>query len=124
MIAGLISFLPILVGLALIGAAVWEFMSWRTRFASWSSGSAKSLGAAKARGDVGPHLAYEYNVDGTSYEGRSSYMRDDLPEAGEGVTIYYDPSQPEKSEWYDSSMHQFFMFGVGLLGVLILWLAI
>ena len=124
MISALITFIPVLIGAALIAAAVWEFMTWRTRFSSWSSGKATSLGAVKVRGDVGPHLAYEYKIDGTLYEGRSSYMKDSLPEKGANVRIYYDPSDPNNSEWYDSGMHNFFMVAGGLIGVFILWLAL
>ena len=124
MIDSLLILLPVLIGLALIAAAAWEFMTWRSRFASWSSGMATSLGASKVRGDVGPHLAYEYNIDGTQYEGRSSYMKDGVPEKGASVRIYYDPSNPNNSEWYDGGMHNFFMVGAGVIGVLILWLAL
>ncbi len=124
MIAGLFTLLPILLGLLLIAAAVWEFMTWRTRFSDWADGMAISLGAVKHQGDVGPHLAYEYNIDGVTYEGHSSYMKDTLPEKGEGIHIYYDPKNPANSEWYDGGMHRFFMFGTGLIGLLVLWLAI
>jgi len=124
MFSGLITFLPILFGLLLIASAVWEFMTWRTRFSDWSYGSAISLGAVKSHGDVGPRLAYEYNIDGTTYEGVSTYMKDALPEKGEGVHIYYDPSNPTSSEWYDGGLHNFLMIATGLIGVLVLWLAI
>ena len=124
MISALITFIPVLIGVALIAAAVWEFLTWRTRFSSWSSGKAVSLGAVKVRGDVGPHLAYEYNIDGTTYEGRSSYMKDTVPEKGESVRIYYDPADPHNSEWYDSGMHNFFMVGAGIIGAFIIWMAL
>ena len=124
MISALITLIPVLLGVALVAAAVWEFLTWRTRFSSWSSGRATSLGAVKTRGDVGPHLAYEYNIDGTTYEGRSSYMKDEVPEKGTSVRIYYDPLDPNNSEWYDSSMHKFFMFGAGLIGLFVIWLAL
>ena len=124
MISGLITLLPILLGLLLLAAAIWEFMTWRTRFTDWSNGMGTSLGAAKDHGDVGPRLAYEYNIDGISYKGVSTYMKDALPEKGEGIHIYYDPANPANSEWYDGGMHRFFMFGVGAIGVLVLWLAI
>ena len=124
MLSVLFTILPILLGLLLIAAAVWEFMTWRPRFSAWASGRAKSLGAAKHQGDVGPRLAYEYKIDGKSYEGLSSYMKDGLPEKGEDIDIYYDPRDPAKSEWYDGGMHNFFMYGVGLLGVFVIWLAL
>jgi hypothetical protein len=124
MIAGLFTILPLFLGIMLIAAAAWEFMTWRTRFSDWADGMATSLGAVKNQGDVGPRLAYEYVIDGTAYEGLSVYMNDSLPEKGEGIHIYYDPSNPGNSEWYDGGMHKFFMYGVGLIGVFIVWLAL
>lgn len=124
MITGLFTILPVLLGLMLIAAAAWEFMTWRTRFSQWTDGMATSLGAVKNHGDVGPRLAYEYNIDGATYEGLSSYMKDDLPKKGQGIHIYYDPSNPTRSEWYDDGLHKYLMFGVGLLGIFLMWLAL
>ena len=115
---------PVVLGLIMIAASVWEFFSWKTRFGEWKRGVAKSLGAVKRKGEVGPHLAFEYTIDGVAYEGRSSYMRDDLPETGERVAIYYDPNDPAASEWFDRGMHNFFLFGVSLLGTFLIWMAI
>ena len=124
MIASIFTIIPVLLGVLLIGAALWEFMSWKTRFDDWKDGMAISLGAVKKRGDVGPHLAYEYKIDGTSYEGRSGYMKDSLPKKGDSLHIYYDPADPSHSEWYDAGMHRFFMFATGLVGAGLIWMAI
>ena len=123
MLSGLITILPVLFGLMLIAAAVWEFMTWKSKFSDWSYGGATSMGAIKKHGDVGPRLAYEFNVDGTTYEGISSYMKDILPPKGERIDIYYDPQNPSRSEWYSDGMHKFFMVFSALIGVLVLWLA-
>lgn len=115
---------PILLGVVLMLAAGWEFMTWKQRFTGWRGGVATSQGARKIKGDVGPRLAYEYIVDGVNHEGVSSYMRDSLPEKGRKISIYYDPANPSASDWYDAGMHNFFMFGVALLGAFLIWLAV
>ncbi len=124
MLSALFVLLPILFGLMLVISSIWEYMSWKERFTNWTGGMATSLGPVKEHGDVGPRLAYEYVVDGISYKGRSSYMKDRLPPTGEDIRIYYDPADPQESEWYDGGMHRFFMFGVGLIGLFIIWLAV
>ncbi len=123
MLTLIFTILPVLFALALIAAAVWEFMTWRTRFADWARGRAVSRGAVKRHGDVGPRLVYEYTIDGTTHEAVSGYMKDNLPPEGEGIRIYYDPANPARSEWYSPGLHNFLMIGTGLIGVLILWLA-
>ena len=123
-ISTLFNTLPLLIGPLLIIAAIWEFVSWRLKYSSWSYAYATSLGAIKQTGDVGPRLAYQFDLDGQTYEGVSSYMMNDLPEKGERLDVYFDPSNPEKSDWHHGSLHNTFMIGSALIGAYILWLAL
>ncbi len=124
MVKTVLDILPLLVAALLISAAIWEFMSWRSKFANWVHGVATSLGAVKNKGDVGPRLAYEYTIDGTEYTAQSSHMKDTLPAKGEDVTIYYDPKDPANSDWYHGSLHRYLMIGSAGIGAFILWLAL
>ncbi len=116
--------LPLAFAAALLASVAWEYLSWKDRFANWSYGGARSLGAVKKHGDVGPRLAFEYNVDGTTYQGLSRYMKDTLPPKGERIDIYYDPQNPADAEWYSSGLHKSLMVGTALIALLIFWLAI
>jgi len=116
--------IPILLAVALIGAAIWEFMSWRSKFSNWVHGVGTSLGAVKQKGDVGPRLAYQYTIDGTEYEALSGYMKNSLPAKGEAIRIYYDPKDPSRSEWYNGGMHRYLMLGSLGIAAFILWLSI
>jgi hypothetical protein len=124
MIALVFHAIPWLIAGLLLLAAIWEFFIWRERFGSWREGAAISLGAREQRGDVAPRLAYEFAIDGEKHEGLSSYMHDRLPPEGEDVTIYYDPGDPSASEWFNPSMHRFFMLSSAALGLFIIWLAL
>jgi hypothetical protein len=124
MIAAVFYVMPWIIAALLLASALWEYLVWRGRFATWRKARAKSLGERVQRGDVAPRLAYAYAIGGTSHEGLSTYMHDRLPGEGEEVSIYYDPSNPARSEWFNPSMHRFFMLASAALGLLIIWLAI
>ena len=123
MMAAFFSILPLLVAVALIGAALWEIMNWRSKFSNWAFGVAKSLGAVKKEGDVGPRLAYQYTIDGKQYEALSGYMKNKLPAKGEDIKIYYDPKDPAQSEWYNGTLHVYLIFGSLGIALFIFWLS-
>jgi hypothetical protein len=124
MIATVLTAIPAALGGLMILAAVWEYMTWNSRFDKWRRGVGTSLGAVKLRGDVGPRLAYEFVVDGVARTAYSSRMRDVLPEKGHKISVFYDPADPDTSDWYDVGMHLFFVYGVAALGVLLVWMAL
>jgi hypothetical protein len=120
----LIFAMPVILGAALIVAAIWEYMYWHVRFDKWRLGVGTSRGTVKRQGDVGPKLAYEFVVDGVTHTGLSSHMRDVLPEKGRRIAVYYDPADPARSDWYDTGMHLFFVYGVAAIGAMLLWMAL
>jgi hypothetical protein len=124
MLSTVFTAVPAILGVVMVVAAIWEYMTWNNRFDKWRLGVGTSQGAVKRRGDVGPRLAYEFTVDGVSHAGLSSHMRDVLPEKGRKVSVYYDPANPASSDWYDTGMHIFFVYGVAALGAFLIWMAL